>query len=98
MKFARYIAILFLGLDSCIEPFNLSVKNQEAFVVDGLITDQVGPYFVKISQTSAIDDQLDIVHWVSGVSASVIDELGNEEKLIEVTPGIYRTDSLYLGV
>ena len=66
MKVGKYIAFLFLMLDSCIDPFNISVQTQNAFVVDGLITDQPGPQTVKIFMTSALGDQLNAINWVQG--------------------------------
>src|ERR1700690_1019598 len=98
MKFVRYIAVLFLILDSCIQPFNLNVNTQNAIVVDGLISDQPGPYNVKLFQTLGLEDQLGAIQWVEGAKVSIFDELGTETVLKEQAPGNYQTDSAFLGI
>ena len=98
MKLIRYIAILFLMLDSCIEPFNLNVATRETLVVDGMISDQPGPHTVKIFKTLSLDDELNVIDWVRGASVSIFDEQGNEMVFKEMAPGNYQSDSLLQGV
>ncbi len=92
MKLVLSLSFLLLTFGACIEPFNIHLqKSQPALVVDGLITDQPGPYTVQIFTTSSIDNQSDHISWVRGAAVSIYDDQGAEETLQEVTPGHYQT-------
>ncbi len=89
-----YIALISLiGLGSCLEPFEpkLTDSNREFFVVDGIITDQEGPYIVKISKSKSLVIENKPV---SNLDVKIEDEDGNIESLWESSPGVYQTVSL----
>ena len=95
MKLAKYVSLLFLALDACIEPFNVNVPaNQQTMVVDGLITDQPGPYSVLLYKALPLDNEFHYPEWVGGASISIYDDLGTSETLTENTPGHYMTSTL----
>jgi hypothetical protein len=91
MKLSTYILFFFLLLDSCITPYEINTPFQEHLVVEGLITDQPGPYQVKISKTVPIQDQLYPTTWVAGATLTIQDDQGNSEALVEKSPGNYYT-------
>jgi len=92
MKIARLIFIIWLLLDACVDPFTIKSSNAgEQLVVDGMITDQPGPYTVKLYTTKSLDTQLDQVNWVKGARVSITDDAGNTENLTEISSGIYQT-------
>ena len=87
------IWLSFSIIHGCIEPFNPDIPDsqQEFLVVDGLITDQSGPYTVKILKSSSFNDEND---YVSGVEVSIEERDGQTENLVETSAGIYQTINL----
>lgn len=79
-------------LSSCTEKFwpNLNDKYDRLLVVDGKITNEPGPYTIKLSTSSPIESG----EYSPLVNAKVliIDNQGNSELLNENEPGIYQTD------
>src|SRR5882762_4417354 len=95
MKLAKYVSLLFLVLDACIEPFNVKIPaGQQTMVVDGLITDQPGPYTILLYKVLPLDKEFHYPEWVGGASISILDDLGASEKLTENAPGHYMTSTL----
>ncbi len=91
-----YIIIQIFLLVSCVEPFEPDIKKyEELLVVDGLITNEEGPYEVKLSRTYGYDDNEKIDEkMVEDAKVKIIDDLGNEsEWLTEMDKGVYQTDS-----
>ena len=62
-------------------------------VIEGVITDQAGPYQVRISKSGALN-QLGNFPPVSGAEVVIYDDLGNAEVLSETQTGLYETQSL----
>ena len=93
------ISILFLTftLLSCEEVIEIDLNSANPkFVIEGIVTNQTGPYSVKISKT--IDFYKPGTYpQVAGANVIISDDKGNEEILEEITAGLYRTKSL-LGV
>lgn len=90
----KYSLVLILAfLHSCIEPFDPKVVdvNQSLLVVDGVITDQPGPYVIKITNsTSLTGDPVAI----SVSNIFIEDSDGNVESLTEMSTGVYQTSTL----
>jgi hypothetical protein len=59
-------------------------------VIEGLITDDKGPYFVTISKSGSYFDQPIWPH-VSGAEVVITDNTGIIDTLVEINPGIYIT-------
>lgn len=87
------VAIILLSLGSlnrCVEPFDLEVPGGSTFlVIDGLITDQAGPYTVKLSSSS--DLALNEFAPVRNADVSIQEEDGIVEFLTEQSEGEYST-------
>ena len=83
--------VFFICLSGCIDEYwpDMNTKYEEVLVVDGLITDQPGPYVVKLSLTSNVNDPGYIP--VSGYSVSLQDNMGNSEMLTDHGNGEYRS-------
>ncbi len=87
-----WIPLIFVVMDSCIDPFEIDASSsQEILVVDGMITDGLGPYIVKISKTLALNNQLDKTNYETGASVTIFDDQGNQEMLTEIFSGTYQT-------
>jgi len=44
----KYFLLLFVLVDACIDPLVIDVSNTKVLVVDGIITNQKGPYQVLL--------------------------------------------------
>jgi len=95
----RKLIALVVGLllfNSCIDRINIRVPNasNSQLVVDGLITDEPGPYTVKLSMSSKIESFLEFsTRPVSLAKVTIFDNEGNAELLDEINDGdgIYQT-------
>jgi hypothetical protein len=92
MRFIRFLPVLFFLSDSCIEPLEGENYDYEPkLVVDGLITDQPGPYSVNLYLSSATNGDLDRQSRVSDAIVTIFDDAGNSERLTETASGKYET-------
>ena len=90
------IALLTLCfLAGCIKPFDQEVdEGAKKLVVNGLITNEPGPYTVKINKTTSYGGHFtDVDRSVVGALVSVSDELGNTEQLKEKREGEFVTSA-----
>ncbi len=95
-RLVRIFPLMFFLLDSCIDPLAVKVPvNENTLVVDGLITDQQGPYQVKLFYSSKLDT-ISIMkpRFETGAQVWVSDDTGFQESLLEVAPGIYQTQTM----
>lgn len=92
-NFRIIIVLLFLVSDGCVDELKVPVLVQRNLVVDGAITDEPGPYTVKLYLSSSIEEDLDRPEYVTGASVQIKDDLGNTEQLTEASDGIYTTDA-----
>lgn len=82
-----FIVLIFFG---CREEFWPEInKYDNLLVVDGTITNQPGPYTIRLSTSSLVQDASFDPY--SGAVVKITDHLGTEEVLEEVEPGIYQT-------
>lgn len=94
MKLLHIVFLIFLIVcDGCVEPLKLedydSYKKQ--LVVDGMITDQPGPYTVSLYWSSGLNTDLDLPERVTEATITLFDDAGNQETLTETSPGKYQT-------
>jgi hypothetical protein len=82
--------------EACIEPIQLKINSPAGkLVVDGIITNLREPYTVSISRSLAFDsDRLPPAYLIPEKNATVNieDHEGNLFPLLEVSPGIYKTN------
>jgi hypothetical protein len=94
MKLFRFILLLIIILDGCVEPYE--IENDEfvqSIVVDGMITDKPGPYFLKLNYSTRTSLDLDKAPAVTGASIVLHDDEGNTEPYKELGPGLYSTSA-----
>jgi hypothetical protein len=93
MKLVLTILIVSFMLGSCYKPYYAEIEARDTIlVVDGLITNEPGPYQVKIYTASPFDSTLDN-NQVSGALVSVTDDKGEEFIFDELSTGAYFSDS-----
>jgi hypothetical protein len=88
------IATSLLMALSCEEVIQIDLNSSNPkIVIEGAVTDQPGPYTVKISETTDYYNPGEQPS-ISGATVTISDSEGNEERLTEISPGLYETDSL----
>jgi hypothetical protein len=97
MRLSLSAIYIYFLLSACVSPYDVTTSFHPSIVVQGMITDQPGPYLVTISQTLAINDQLDEAPMVTGATVVIKDDEGNSETLTEKSSGNYYT-STFQGV
>jgi len=94
MRFLRYIIpglVIFIG--GCITQFIPETDEaRDLLVVEGLITDQPGPYTVKLSRSMPLGSKAVKVP-VTGCQVYVADDTDNQFWFSEYSGGIYRSDA-----
>lgn len=89
-----YIVILALGLSSCEKVIDLNLNTaDEQIVIEGNVTDEPGPYLVKLTK-SVNFDQSNSFPPVTSAFITIHDDAGNIDTLSETTAGNYYTHSL----
>ena len=81
-------------LQSCIKPFDFEVdEGAKKLVVNGMITNEPGPYTVKINKTTSYGGHFSDVHDdILKAQVTITDDLGAVETLKEFKPGEFVTD------
>jgi hypothetical protein len=89
--YTRIWILLLILLTDCITPYVPPVKySTPLLVVNGLITDQPGPYVVNLSNTHIASDSY-IRSYPSDAHVFIKDDTGNEEELKEKATGRFET-------
>jgi len=90
MKLVLFILPLII-LISCEELYDDPPINttNSVVVVEGVITDTLPPYRVRLSYSAAYNSPYQIIIPISGAQVSIIDNLGNNELLKQGNNGIY---------
>lgn len=87
------ILFSFMLLSSCIDRINIKVPGSSAsqLVVDGLITDEPGPYTVTLSLATKVDGFLQFRKLITAERVTIFDNAGNSEDLKLIEAGTYQT-------
>ena len=87
--------VLFVLISSCISPYSIKpTKYTESIIVQGMVSDQPGPYEVIISRSVPLQYQIEDVGALPGSTVIIEDDQGNREQLREKTTGHFYTSSL----
>ncbi|MEQ9426019.1 MAG: DUF4249 domain-containing protein [Cyclobacteriaceae bacterium] len=94
IPFLSLIAVFFFG---CINEFAPDIPSAATrLVIEGGITNNPGPYYIKLSKTEQLDftivQSTDVFEPTTNAQVTISDLQGNEEILTEVTSGLYATD------
>lgn len=96
MKPGRLFSILILAtilFSECVDRIEFDTRPAVLPVaLDGFITDQPGPYEVRVNRAFDIESRNTPKIPVSVRRLEIFDNVGNQERLQEVEPGVYRTD------
>ncbi|MDN5213365.1 DUF4249 domain-containing protein [Fulvivirgaceae bacterium BMA12] len=85
---------LICALYGCEETTELKIgKNVPVLVVDGLITDDAPPYFIKLSTTTDFNDELN-GKAVNDAQVRLSDNTGQEETLVLDGEGLYKISEI----
>ena len=88
IRILLYIIFIFEG---CIENYYPKIDDYaDLLVIDGIITNEPGPYIIRLSKSSTVYDPEYIP--VSGAKMVISDDFNTEEALVEIEPGVYSTD------
>jgi hypothetical protein len=84
--------LLILIASACVDRINFDVPNGFAtgIVVDGFISDQQGPYTVRLNTGQDLTDKIERT-FISAKSVTISDNLGNSELLTYQDRGVYQT-------
>lgn len=94
-KIKQFVLLLLMGclLVSCIKSYDPDIdKYDELPVIDGSITDAPGPYIVKISKSTRLQQLSKFIPFTR-CTVRIRDDQGNSVSLMELSPGVYVTDS-----
>ena len=96
MRYFKWLILLFIM--GCVEPIEFNVPPAESLlIIEGMISDQEGPYTVKISQAVPISVDTLEVPPVTGAAVRLHDDQGNIEDLEETEDGVYQTRGAIRG-
>lgn len=87
----RLLPLLFL-LEGCIQSYPIPHPFVDQIVVDGMITNDAGPYTVRIFKSANPGDvRSEELNMIKGATVAISDDVGNREVLGEIDNGIYQT-------
>jgi hypothetical protein len=93
MKSIIYFLAALMVLTSCEQVVELDLNsNVSKVVIEGNVTNQPGPYFVKISKSVLLQDKTQPT--IDNAIVTISDSKGNIETLESIGKGIYKTKSL----
>jgi len=91
MKIKYTLLLATILIFGCKEEFELeSSNNQSLIVIEGFISNDPGPYTIKVSTSSQLEEPS--LHPITECIVSLIDDKGFEEILTEIEPGKYVSD------
>lgn len=94
MKKRFYLIPLFVLFSSCEKIVELDLKNDEPkLVIDGAITNGIGPFTVTITKTMPIN-QSTAYNPVTTANVVISDDAGNTDVLTQVSSGKYQTHTI----
>src|SRR5687767_3322151 len=94
MKNSTSIILIILLFTSCEKTVDLKYKgNQSRVIIEGNITNEPGPYFVKITKSVSLSETEDYSA-INNAVVTISDDAGNSETLTPQGNGMYRTNSL----
>lgn len=87
------IGFIFLFI-ACEKEIDIDLNTSESkIVIEGLVSDQPGPYMVKLTRTVDFDDD-NTFPPVSEARVTIYDDVGNIEVLTETMAGVYNATAI----
>jgi len=90
-----YVLVISFLINSCVNPLDIGEQNarEGTLVIQGSISDQPGPYTVRLYRTTSADNVLEAVQPVSAKAVSIHDDTGQSESLNLSADGFYTTSA-----
>jgi len=83
-----FYGLILIFIASCIEKIEFETQpGNELLVVDGQITQSVGPHTLRLSHSTPLNEGPPVP--VSNAQVTIFDELGNQESYFETEEGLY---------
>jgi hypothetical protein len=89
-----YVGLILIVLTTaCVDRISFDTGNAGVFpiVVEGYISNQPGPYEVRVNKAFDIESKLSIKTPIQVKKLEMSDNVGNVEQLSRITDGVYRT-------
>ncbi len=84
-------SVVSLIMIQCVSKYDPKItENTPKLVVDGLITDQPGPYQIRLQYSYPYTNQTS-VRTIGGATVEISNDKGTTEKLIDRGQGLYET-------
>lgn len=94
MKNILFLLLMAAFFTSCEKVLDLKYKsNQSKIIIEGNITNQPGPYFVKIKKSISLTD-VGTYPAIDNATVTISDNAGNSERLTPLGDGTYRTSTI----
>lgn len=92
MRSLAILCFVLVLIDGCVDPLEVAIPEVKfQLVVDGFITNDPGPYTVKLYRARPLETDLDRLVVEKFAKVTIKDDAGNSELLTEVSEGIYQT-------
>ena len=93
-NFFKYLYFILFLFASCEKVITLPIEiNDSKVIIEANITDQPGPYFVKLSKSISINEP-NIYPIVSNGSIIISDNMGIKDTLKHTSGGVYKTNRI----
>jgi hypothetical protein len=87
------VAVAFIAT-SCTEKIDLKLKDSSPkIIIEGRVTDEAGPYYVAVSNSSAFTEKT-FFEGIDSATVIISDDAGKIDTLTKVYPGIFITNTL----
>ena len=99
VKMNRYYAIfLIIFFAACVDRIDFATPKADVqIVLEGMISDELGPYTIKMYRSRPLGTDLDRLVPVRFAKITLLDDSGNAEPYKEVSDGVYQTTGLIRG-
>jgi Domain of unknown function (DUF4249) len=92
-----WLAFLFT-INGCVERIYFNIPgSQLEFTVEGMISDNPGPYFVKVTKGFSIEADTSLRVPISNLKVRLFDDAGNSDNYNEESPGLYVSSGAIKG-
>jgi Domain of unknown function (DUF4249) len=92
MRLLILLSLAIIVVDGCVDPLEVAIPEVKfQLVVDGYITNEPGPYTVKLYRARPLETDLDRLIAEKFAKITLKDDAGNSELLTEVAEGVYQT-------
>ena len=93
-KFYKYLYFTLFLFVSCDKVITLPIEDNESkIIIEANITDQPGPYFVKLSRSISINEP-NVYPMINNGTIIISDNMGIKDTLKHTSDGVYKTNRI----